>query len=560
MPIEYRRSVPRTNAVTTLVSPSSDGPDKERYGGESARLAGSAESRRPLLIAAALAIFIVVWAVTNLSAGGEGFAVLVSDKLVGSEEAASAVARFFAALVLGLFLVERVGWRVRWVAGGLVILGLGHLIFGYLEPLIQNDPPELNESLYEGFVTQTSACALFAIGLLPGNPPRYLVRVAMVVPAALVASYMLLFEFLHAEDWMPVLSLVENPERTVELGTPLSWLTVWHWVISALPLGLGLAAATGAFWRRRHGLLPSWLLFAMVLLGGSLLHEYLWPSAYGGEVLTSADALGLMFAVVVAIGGIAELQRVASEHATLLAAEREHARRLDEINVLRADFSAMVAHELGGPIAAIRRLNEIIIARGEDTAIRGYATATTESELDTLTMLVTDVRAAAAVERDDFEVEIRPVPLGEILKDAEVYESTFPGKHPIKTTLEGSLEAAERVWADPERVRQVVRNLLSNAAKYSPEGASIELRAIRKNRQVRIEVVDHGIGVHPDDVNRIFEKFGRGRDQEGRKRSGVGLGLYLSRRIVQAHGTELTMTTEHGQGSVFGFDLEVTAQ
>jgi signal transduction histidine kinase len=103
-----------------------------------------------------------------------------------------------------------------------------------------------------------------------------------------------------------------------------------------------------------------------------------------------------------------------------------------------------------------------------------------------------------------------------------------------------------------------LRNLLSNAAKYSPEDTPIELRVIGKEGRVRIEVADHGQGIHPDDVPRIFEKFGRGRNREGhRERPGVGLGLYLSRRIVRGHGSELTVQTRPGEGSVFGFELRV---
>jgi len=93
-------------------------------------LSGFISGHRSVLFAAVLAIFVVAWAAMNLLAGGEGFAVLVSDTVVGGEEAASALARLFAALVLGLFLADAVGWRARWVAAGLVVLGLGHLIFG----------------------------------------------------------------------------------------------------------------------------------------------------------------------------------------------------------------------------------------------------------------------------------------------------------------------------------------------------------------------------------------------------------------------------------------------
>src|SRR5215217_1935126 len=192
---------------------------------ESRVLSDSSNGYGSVLVAAVLAALVVVWAAANLLSGGEGFAVPVSDKVMGGEEAASALARLIAALVLGLFLADSVGWRARWVAVGLVVLGLGHLVFGYLEPLIQEDPPELNESLYEAFVTQTLACALFMVGLFPGRAPRPLVWAATVIPAALVVGYAVLFEFLHAEEWMPPLSRVADPERTMELGSSLGWLT-----------------------------------------------------------------------------------------------------------------------------------------------------------------------------------------------------------------------------------------------------------------------------------------------------------------------------------------------
>ena len=259
-------------------------------------------------------------------------------------------------------------------------------------------------------------------------------------------------------------------------------------------------------------------------------------------------------AVVVAVGGISELRRVASERARLLATERERARRLDELNAMRSDFSAMVAHELETPIAAVRKLNELLFARGEDPGVRDYATAATERELDALTNLVSDVRAVAAVEREGFEVEARPLPLEKLLADAEAYAKTLPGEHPFQIRR-GGPRAGQWVLADPERIGQVLRNLLSNAAKYSPEGTPIELRVIGMKGGVGLEVADRGPGIHPDDAARIFEKFGRGR--EGRQTPGVGLGLYLSRRIVRGHGSELSVRTRLGEGSAFGFELAV---
>jgi len=111
------------------------------------------------------------------------------------------------------------------------------------------------------------------------------------------------------------------------------------------------------------------------------------------------------------------------------------------------------------------------------------------------------------------------------------------------------------VLADPERIGQVLRNLLSNAAKYSPEGTPIELRVIGKQGRVRLEVAGRGPG--RTSRRSYSRRLGgcRGRDREGHKIPGVGLGLYLSRRIVRGHGSELTVQERPGGGSVFAFEL-----
>ncbi|MBA2277277.1 MAG: ATP-binding protein, partial [Chloroflexia bacterium] len=116
------------------------------------------------------------------------------------------------------------------------------------------------------------------------------------------------------------------------------------------------------------------------------------------------------------------------------------------------------------------------------------------------------------------------------------------------------------VLADPVRIGQVLRNLLGNAVKYTPPGTPVELRARPADAPgwVRVEVADQGDGIHPDDLDRIFDKFGRGRRSSSGWIAGTGLGLYLSRRIVYLHGSDLTVTTTTGAGATFGFDLEIT--
>lgn len=248
---------------------------------------------------------------------------------------------------------------------------------------------------------------------------------------------------------------------------------------------------------------------------------------------------------------ITERKRVEMERAALLAAEQEHSKRLRDLAALKADFTAMVAHELASPLSAIRIFADLLAAGENPPEQQAQMIAAIQNEVHVLTSLVADVRTSAAIERDDFAVRRRPVTVKDLLRPMVSFVETLPGAHPVEITLVDAI-----VLADMERIGQVLRNLLSNAANYSLDGTPIELRALVVGSRVRIEVTDHGLGIHPQDLQRIFEKFGRGRDQTGRRVPGVGLGLYLSRRIIQLHGTDLEVRSTPGAGSTFAFELE----
>lgn len=506
-----------------------------------------AQSRLPLLLAAGVAVLVVAWAAAIFAVPQIRFAVVAPRAQVGVE-AAAAFARLFGALVLFLVPVDRGGRRLRWVAAGFVVLALGGLVFGYVLPLLGVEQDQ-NTAIYESLVVRSIAGALFVCGLVSGRPLPFS-RQAMIIVLAVFGGLGTVAAVLS--DSLPALAHIPNLEAAATRGdTPLPGLTPWHWALSSVPLALAITAAGGAARHRRVLPMGSWLLVAMVLLAGSQLHGIFWPSIYS-PVLTTADLLRLAFAAVVAVGGVVELRRIAAERAALLAVEQENSQRLRELAVLKADFTAMVAHELGSPLAAIRGFADMLGFEGLNPAQRAQALASIQAEAGILTGLVVDVQSASSIERDDFSVRCRPVPLDVLLADAAAFANTLPGQHPLTVTN----EASGMIWADPDRLLQVLRNLLSNAAKYSSEGTPIELRARCSAGRVRIEVADHGYGIHPDDLARIFEKFGRGRDQSGRKVAGVGLGLYLSRRIVQTHGFDLIVTSSVGAGSVFGFDVE----
>jgi PAS domain S-box-containing protein len=257
------------------------------------------------------------------------------------------------------------------------------------------------------------------------------------------------------------------------------------------------------------------------------------------------------------VAGVIGVAADVTEQERLEEELREANRRMEKLAVLKADFTAMVAHEIDAPLAVIRMFTEVLSVGELEPAERDRALDTIRAEVGVLDSLIADLRLAASIERDDFSVNPQRIAVAELLEDAAAYARTLPGDHPL--VVEGT---EGRVWADPFRIGQVLRNLLSNAAKYSPAGLPIELRARPVSKangtpeRVRIEVADHGPGIHPDDVTRIFEKFGRGRDRFGRRKPGVGLGLYASRRILRTHGSELELDSTPGAGTVFGFELE----
>lgn len=506
-------------------------------------------NRAPLGLVGGVAALILVWTLVTVMVKQAHFAVFAPTLELGME-GASAFAKLFGAFVLSLLSADKAETRLTWVASGFLILGLGGFGFGFLEALLAGETADLNTAAYESLVVRIIASVLFVIGLISTRPPQ--------LPQQVLLILLFFFGFVglilqgSAHLLPPLIRITDLEVALVLEEAPTQWLTNWHWILSPLPLGLTIVAGWGAARQSVLSPIGRWLVVAMVLLAGAQVHALFWPVAYG-PVLTTADVLRLTAAAVIAVGGVIELRRIAAEHTRLLAVEQEHSRRLRELAVLKADFTAMVAHELGSPLAAIRGLSDML-ATGElspDEQIKTLSAIKAETNL--LNALVADVQSAAIVERDDFQIERQAVPVAKLIENAAVFARTLPNDHPVRVRIMSDAH----VWADSERIGQVLRNLLNNAAKYSPVGAPIALRALPTQNGVRLEVADCGPGIHPDDLSRIFDKFGRGRNQANQKVAGVGLGLYLSRRIVQAHGADLTVTSKPGEGSIFAFELEV---
>ncbi|MEJ7762948.1 MAG: histidine kinase dimerization/phospho-acceptor domain-containing protein, partial [Thermomicrobiales bacterium] len=347
-------------------------------------------------------------------------------------EGASAAARVFGALVLLLVAGDDPRHRLRWVAGGLMTLGLGGFAFGYV-PAEQGATLGVNTQMYASLVVWTVAGACFVFGLVPAVTPPRLTRATAVAAGAACAVAGLALLVLASGDTasLPTLVADANVEAALLRGdVPLPGLSVWYWLSSLVPLALIVVATVGSMSRDETGQMRGWLVIAMTILVGSRVHNLLWPSAFG-PILTSANALRFAFALVVVFGGVFELRRLAAERAELLVAERDYSRRLRDLGQVRSDFTAMAAHELGAPIAAISGWADVLATGRLSPDLHDQAIATIRTEVGLLGRLMADVRSVVSAEDDQFAARPVPVPLASLLSEAVAFARVLPGDHPL---------------------------------------------------------------------------------------------------------------------------------
>jgi signal transduction histidine kinase len=293
----------------------------------------------------------------------------------------------------------------------------------------------------------------------------------------------------------------------------------------------------------------------------SLAQGRIWWGSASRETLITGAVDALVVPLIVATIVIYFIQHITELNESNKRL-REANRKLRDVDKKKTEFISVVSHELRTPLTTVKAFVELIIMKPEMPEQRKKKLiGTINAETDRLARLIADLLDLARIESGAMTWRIGEVCIDDVISHS--IESLGPlfennGQRvtafcPVRTVLSG----------DRDRLIQVVTNLLSNAAKYTPAGGSIHV-AVRREpdpaEQVVVEISDTGAGMPAEDLELIFEKFRRSGDHVSGPIEGTGLGLAIARQIVDYHGGRIWAESARGRGSTFTFTLPLSPE
>jgi len=470
---------------------------------------------------------------------GEAYA-LVSIGLISF----AAVAQFAPALLGGMY------WKGGTRNGALAGLSAGALLWVYTLML----PSIAKSGWMDGFVDSS---------FLHHGP----FGLALLRPEALLGLVGLdslshgLFWSLLANTGLFVAVSLAWPPRAAEASQALRFVDVFEHDVH-----------DGVFWRGRAKVAD---LVALVgrFLGADKARAQLQPAGGGqdadprlvqqAETLLAGAIGGASARVMVA--SVVQEERLELQDVLQIVEEASELRQLNDklrsLDQLKDDFMSSVTHELRTPLTSIRALAELMRDAPEmEIAQRQQFLAIVVSESERLSRLVNQVLDLAKIESGHADWVNADVDLAALLQQALLSTAELFRERGATVQLHLPAAPVPVLRADPDRLLQVVLNLLSNAAKFVPrEGGHVDVRLVQREGLVEVQVQDNGPGVPLAQQAQVFERFRQGGDQQNRPQ-GTGLGLPISRRIVEHFGGRLWLVSTPGQGACFAFELPVRTE
>ena len=228
-----------------------------------------------------------------------------------------------------------------------------------------------------------------------------------------------------------------------------------------------------------------------------------------------------------------------------------------EIDEVKSALISTVSHELRTPLTLIHGFAELLVLRDMPVERQRASAEEILEASKRLARLIDDLLSVSRMESGRLVLDPRPLDLAAVVERMLSPFRAMATTHTLRAKLPGALPV---VWGDPDKVEQILTNLVGNAIKYSPEGGEVLVTVEHDEDAVRVSVRDQGIGMSPRDMGQLFEKFYRVDRDEVRRAGGTGLGLYITKRLVEMHGGHIWAESWPGVGSVFTFTLPTSAE
>jgi len=313
------------------------------------------------------------------------------------------------------------------------------------------------------------------------------------------------------------------------------------------------------------------LALAAAWVGGNLFIVRQIQALVGATKRVAAGELGVRTGLPQGQGELSQLAGAFDQMAESL--ERAHERRLleeelrrknyqleqqnlaiQEANRLKTEFVSMVSHELRTPLTSIQGYAELLLEDEQIAEAHRESLTIVKNSSERLLELINDLLDLSQMEAGRLDLHRTSLDLARLIP--EVAGSLRPLIEAKRQRLRLDLgETLPAVWADADRVTQILTNLISNAHKYTLVEGSITVAARRDNGFVRVDVSDTGTGLSPEDQAQLFTKFFRAQDRSPQAGRGTGLGLVITRLLVELHGGRITVSSAPGRGSTFSFSL-----
>ncbi len=255
---------------------------------------------------------------------------------------------------------------------------------------------------------------------------------------------------------------------------------------------------------------------------------------------------------------ITELKKLQAEREETLTTERSAREEAERVGRLKDEFLATVSHELRTPLNAILGWSTLLRRLQPGSQDYGRGLETIERNARVQAQIIGDLLDMSRIISGKVQIDVQPIDLGEVINAA--IDSVKPSIEARKLRLRVTLDArAGRLRGDPGRLQQVIWNLLTNAVKFTPPGGHIDVMLERVNSHVEVSVEDSGIGIKPEFLAFVFDRFSQADSSSTRRHGGLGLGLAIVKHLVELHGgTVRVKSPGEGQGATFIVALPIS--